>query len=316
MKPIITTDQQVRQFTPNVFATVEGEVSLFDKLKPFLDDAQLWLESIVPVLTPINHEQSVLPSEEESSEEHQPGGEVPGVDGDESISPQEAAEVPAEEVDESTDPRLVHTQRILVTEAFRRAIPSLDLVLTPNGFGIVSNDNMAPASSDRVNRLIDQLEAERDSSIKQLVELQMSMDASVFTTYPQYRHWVDTIFRPFELQRINGSRHLLADWLTDRYKINHIEVDLAEKYLSMPILAKLRLASTGQMSKDYLYLSTQFAFAVTEVAAGRECPVHFLRSLADYCRKTWPEEWEASSTAVRFEDHSFPNHKNSKGFWM
>lgn len=316
MNPIITTDQQVRQYTPNVFVTVEGEMSLFDKLKPFIDDSQLWLESIVPVLTPINHEQSVLPSEEESSEEHQPGGEVPGVDGDESISPQEESEVPTEEVDEQPDSRLAIVERILVTEAFRRAIPSLDLVLTPNGFGIVSNDNMAPASSDRVNRLIEQLEVERDNGIEQLVRLQMSLDATVFTTYPQYRHWVETIFRPFEYQRISGSHHRMADWLTDRYKINHIETDLAEKYLSLSILAKLRLASVGQIDSKYLYLCDRFAYAVIEVAGGRECPVHFLRDLADYCRKTWPEEWEASSTAVRYEDHSFQNRKNAKGFWM
>lgn len=37
-------------------------------------------------------------------------------------------------------------------------VPSLDLVLTPNGFGIVSNQNVAPASRDRVARLIASLE--------------------------------------------------------------------------------------------------------------------------------------------------------------
>ena len=50
-----------------------------------------------------------------------------------------------------------------------RAVPSLDLVLTPNGFGIVSNQNVAPASRERVSRLIASLETSRDNAIEQLV---------------------------------------------------------------------------------------------------------------------------------------------------
>ena len=38
------------------------------------------------------------------------------------------------------------------------AIPSLDLVLTTNGFGIVSNQNVVPASRERVDALISSLE--------------------------------------------------------------------------------------------------------------------------------------------------------------
>lgn len=44
-------------------------------------------------------------------------------------------------------------KRYVCTAAFRDALPHLDLVLTPNGFGVVSNQNVAPASADRVERL-------------------------------------------------------------------------------------------------------------------------------------------------------------------
>lgn len=37
--------------------------------------------------------------------------------------------------------------------AFDLAIPHLDLVLTPTGFGVVSNQNVAPASAERVRQL-------------------------------------------------------------------------------------------------------------------------------------------------------------------
>lgn len=53
--------------------------------------------------------------------------------------------------------RLVALRRYLVgmicSFAFEEAIPQLDLVLTPTGFGIVSNQNVAPASADRVKAL-------------------------------------------------------------------------------------------------------------------------------------------------------------------
>ena len=55
--------------------------------------------------------------------------------------------------------------RIVVAHALMHAIPSLDLVLTPNGFGIVSNQNIAPASRERVERLIASVEQQRDDAI-------------------------------------------------------------------------------------------------------------------------------------------------------
>lgn len=41
----------------------------------------------------------------------------------------------------------------IIVKGYHDAIPHLDLVLTPTGFGVVSNQNVAPASSDRVERL-------------------------------------------------------------------------------------------------------------------------------------------------------------------
>ena len=45
--------------------------------------------------------------------------------------------------------------RLICARAYAHAIPHLDLVLTSTGFGVVSNQNVAPASSERVLRLLD-----------------------------------------------------------------------------------------------------------------------------------------------------------------
>ena len=129
---IITSDEQLRMLIPNVLTTVEGEPTLFDKLAPFLESAEDWAK------------QNFVP--EEIFDE---------IAGTESLGLNERLKFPLE--------------RMVACHAYMTAIPSLDLVLTPNGFGIVSNQNVAPASRERVEHLITSLESQRDSAIEQLL---------------------------------------------------------------------------------------------------------------------------------------------------
>ena len=57
----------------------------------------------------------------------------------------------------------------VANEAFRMAVPSLDLVLTPNGFGIVNNQNVVPASKERIERLMFSLAQMRDKAVSTMV---------------------------------------------------------------------------------------------------------------------------------------------------
>ena len=115
---IITSDEQLRKYIPNLFATAQGETPFFDRLLPWLQTAERWLFS-----------------------------QFVGDDyADTFLS-----------LDENEPVRLT-AAAVVVHEAFMRAVPSLDLVLTPNGFGIVSNQNVAPASRDHVAWLIALLE--------------------------------------------------------------------------------------------------------------------------------------------------------------
>lgn len=63
------------------------------------------------------------------------------------------------------NPIKIITAKLIATEVLSWAIPSLDLVLTPNGFGVVSTQNIAPASKERVDRLIGSLADYRDECI-------------------------------------------------------------------------------------------------------------------------------------------------------
>lgn len=61
-------------------------------------------------------------------------------------------------------------RKVVSLDAYHRAIPFLDLVQSANGFGVVSNQNLTPASRDRVNRLIQETALQRDNETEVLLD--------------------------------------------------------------------------------------------------------------------------------------------------
>ena len=61
-------------------------------------------------------------------------------------------------------------KRYICLKAYSLAIPSLDLVLTPTGFGVVSNQNLAPASADRVRALRESVRDDADAALEDLID--------------------------------------------------------------------------------------------------------------------------------------------------
>lgn len=62
-------------------------------------------------------------------------------------------------------------KRCICLSAFKEAIPDLDLILTPTGFGVVSNSNLAPASKDRVLALAEAVDAQAMDSYERIISL-------------------------------------------------------------------------------------------------------------------------------------------------
>lgn len=60
-------------------------------------------------------------------------------------------------------------QSVVANQAFWEAIPFLDLVLTNNGFAVISAQNKVPASKERVDRLREQCLVRRDSEVEFLI---------------------------------------------------------------------------------------------------------------------------------------------------
>ena len=63
-----------------------------------------------------------------------------------------------------------NVRKYVCVSAFLDTLPHLDLVLTETGFGIVSNGNVAPASSDRVERLQKRLLHDKDDAFEEILD--------------------------------------------------------------------------------------------------------------------------------------------------
>lgn len=84
---------------------------------------------------------------------------------------------------DSEDAKLLKLcQRVIAVDAFLRSIPEMDLVLTDAGFGVISNQDVAPASKERIANLTAGLKAKLDEALDRLVSYLISS-----STYSEWR---------------------------------------------------------------------------------------------------------------------------------
>lgn len=122
---LINDNDTLKKYVPNTLKAVAGELSLFDKIQYHLLQAEQWLI-------------------------------------DTFVSSDTMSRIRT--YSDST-PLLHYCRIITAAEALLHAVPQLDLILTPNGFGIVSNQNVIPASKERIERLLLSLEKQRDDAL-------------------------------------------------------------------------------------------------------------------------------------------------------
>ncbi len=267
---LINNETELRRYIPNAFTTVKGETPLLQKLTPYLESAELWLEQYFT------------------------GGVM----------------------FEAVQSLATH---IVVNEAMRQAVPSLDLVLTPNGFGIVSNSNIAPASKERVERLIASLESERDNYIEQLLPLLVQSEE--WRDTEQYRFFASTLFPNITLATLCGYHtNRWKHYLGLKHRASFIEQQLSEEYISTAQMNALRninfLATATPVQSIIIY-------ALRNIVVDRLTGSHkdYSTTLLDIVNtlRSHPEEfpeWHASPTATLFTPPTFENKKENKGYWF
>lgn len=278
MAKLITNDDTLRQYLPNVFATVKGEVSLFDKVKVDINLAENW---VIETFVSTNTFNTICGYAEDN-------------------------------------PIKIITAKLIATEALSWAIPSLDLVLTPNGFGVVSTQNIAPASKERVNRLIGSLADYRDECIGNI--LPALGGESQWLTSSQALFFVETLFPDLAItDQVKGTGSKWERYLALRPKILDIEASLAEEFFSPELMVRLRnevLRKTH--TADLARVINAIRGQVVDLLNGGLIRMRDMIDVVNHIR-CYPDlfpEWHASETAKLFSPPIFTNLKTNKGYWF
>lgn len=213
---------------------------------------------------------------------------------------------------------------IIACEAFRRSVPSLDLILTPNGFGIVSNNNVAPASKERIERLMASLGDLRDKAITAL--LNVLRQDSDWLQSAQGQWLASSFFVLPDEDTTAASAAVRTDdkwegFLMLREKARPIEQAIAEKWLGQALTARLRatLASDPHGTSDVVALArTVRQLVIDELLSGKR-PVKNLDRCVNYIRNnsTLYPEWQSDPVAELFEEKwRFQNKKEAAGYFF
>ena len=287
---IITTDEQLRSHLPNIIASVKGETPLIERLSLFLALAEDWVRTTFTSESTFNT--------------------ICGYT--------------------DANPTKVFTARLVVADALRRAIPSLDIVLTPNGFGVINTSNIAPASKPRVDRLVGSMLSHRDDCIAAL--LPALVGASKWLASDQASFFGATLFPDLAIVDsvggATGSRW--EKYLELRSQVIDLEASLAEEWLSPELMSALRAENlrsdltekrsviVRQVQAQIVGYLTAQAAARPDRANGGSFSSRRFADIVNYIRLNERdfEEWHKSETAKLFAPPVFRNDKKASGYFF
>lgn len=144
-------------------------------------------------------------------------------------------------------------QRLDAAVALRsayRLVPQLDLVLTPTGFGIVSNQNTAPASPSRVNALRDQLRQEaslQEDLLKEHLAAMGALRLPLFAVTSLL--WTPRLLRTFGVTLQDGAQIYKEEWPAIQVSLA-LATDSIMDILSAPLYSALQQSQYQPLDVD------------------------------------------------------------------
>lgn len=225
----------------------------------------------------------------------------------------------SDELELTTD-ILPYAQKVVAYHAFLTAIPSLDLVLTPTGFGIVNTTTIVPASRERIERLQLSIESLRDTAIEQL--LHRLAPITDWQHSAPGKFFASTLFPTFHLCRsLNINVHLWEQYQALHTRLIKIESVLAETYFSHEQMQAFRAEAVGQMrhtsplvEQVIRTLQSYELQLLTDIQVHPQCYYDLVTIIREH-----PAEflaWHSSEVAALYTPKVFENKKNSSAYWL
>ncbi len=274
---IIKTNEMLRRYVPNVLREVAGETNLFDKVYPALASAEEWLED-----------------------------EIVGEKMMDVLS----------EADESN--RLYLTAaRVVACKAMADAVPMLDLILTPNGFGVVSNANIAPASKERVDRLISSLSSLWERLAADLLD--RLRGEKEWQRSAQQMRWAKLLLSPAELATYVPNTLPISTYAERRAEMAAIEDAIADEFLGSEYFQALHDEWwSDNVPTDDLRIVNDAINAITQSLKAGAPRLGALVPTVDLIRNN-PDDyplWHATTISKVYSHEPFSNNKKNHGYFL
>lgn len=188
--------------------------------------------------------------------------------------------------------------RCICASAYLMAIPQLDLVLTPTGFGVVSNQNVAPASAERVRELSREMRRLGMSSLDEIIDLLRHFDGwhdtSCGSTFIQSLFWRAEHVRHFGLP--NPTRDDLKERMPDILDAQIQIGNIISPELVMALIRAEGTASATAMQQAVITMCRAFTVA--------------------WCRHdgSWRQHARTLLSAVENALDDFPEYRDSQTY--
>lgn len=204
--------------------------------------------------------------------------------------------------------------------------PAMDLQVTDAGFVVMMNQNLAPASSDRVKRFTDGLERLGYDAIESLLRF-LESDIEKYPSWKdspayafQFRNFINSAEEFDKYVGINASRLTFLRW---RNTIDNVEILQVDPAISPELAGEIRLQiRTKEVSEKNAKLLPFLCRAVANYTAATELKderyerlgAHFLaeaRKILDAAPDDYP--LYKNSSAYSSSRTTYSNYENSDG---
>lgn len=189
--------------------------------------------------------------------------------------------------------------RLVCLRTYYEQIPHLDLVLTPTGFGVVSNENVAPASPDRVKALRQQVKDACDDALDEAI---WAMLGTEWTGTVSGQIHVNSLFLTAkDLRKYAGMPNAHRSDLLERF----VQIAEAEEYIRRTISAEffevlLGMIRSNEINDVHFLLVYELKQAIGAWLSGN--------------RNVF--QMKVSNVVNRMEAHidDYPGYKNSEAY--
>lgn len=208
---------------------------------------------------------------------------------------------------------------LVCLEAFLASLRQLDLVLTPTGFGVVSNDNLAPASKQRVDALEAQLRTQYCKVLAMTLNLLRSEN---WGATAQARHFIEHLYDEYAYFFDTHKGASSTDWQAYQSVIEDAEEMLRTKMGDAQMddmLDAFRRGDTNRLEpyREVIALVVRFTdtWAAKGVATLKQ-PVfrRMMRILDDDGNKEYFKLYRESASYKANHYEPYRNTKDSAGY--